>query len=1335
MTSSVKSVCPYCGVGCGLVLHFEDGRIAKVTGDKSHPANFGRLCTKGLTSAQALTGSGRMAAAYLRQHRQAAQMPVAIDAAIAEAARRLRAIIDAHGPDAIAFYVSGQMSLEAQYLANKLAKGFVGTNNIDSNSRLCMSSAASGYKLSLGADGPPGSYQDFDQADVFFVAGANMADCHPILFLRLLDRVKAGAKLIVVDPRRTATAEKADLHLQLKPGTDLALLNGLLHLLVVNERIDRDFIGAFTEGWDAMPAFLADYTPARVAALTGLAEADIVRAAQWIGDAGNWMSCWTMGLNQSTHGTWATNAICNLHLATGAICRPGSGPFSLTGQPNAMGGREVGYLSAGLPGQRAVTSAADRAFSEALWGVAPGSIRAEPGPDAVTMFERLAAGAIKAVWIICTNPIASLPNRQAAIAGLQAAELVITQDAFLHTETNMYADIMLPGALWAEAAGVMINSERNLSLMNEAVAPPGEARADWRIIADVARAMGFDAGFEFASAAEVFEEIRSSGNPQTGYDIAGASHARLTEGPLQWPCPAAPQASRNPVRYLNDGLSQSLHTLDDGSRPRLAFPTESRRAQFLARPALPPAELPDADYPFVLNTGRLPHQWHTMTKTGKIPTLNKLNPGPFVELHPDDAAALGVTDQAPVEIRSRRGRAVLPASLSPRVLPGGCFVPFHWNDVFGEDLAINAVTSDATDAISFQPGFKFCAVALARVAPAFPAHRADDADTLAAALDLPAAAKPDLSEAETIYVAGFIAGLRMPGARGDVPCLPADAPVAPATRLWLNGLLAGLYSRVGAPPPMPPAAAGAVTVLFASQTGNAEALAEKLTETLRAADMPVRLSAMADYPAADLGGAGTVILISSTYGDGEAPDNGRDFWDVLRGEDAPRLDGLTYAVCALGDSTYDQFAQHGKNLDARLAALGATRLRGRFDCDAGTEPAIDEWIPALAKQLGGMAAPAATTPPAPTGWSKNNPYPARLLASVQLNPGSPEKDTRFIAISLAGADITYEAGDSLGVWPSNCPALVDEVLARAGLQDDAMVTVDKAGHLPLRQALLENFELTRPGRETLEFIAERSHDTGLKSLLAEARKAELKQWLWGKQLPDVLAAFPIKTSAQEFVAALKHIQPRNYSIASSPRAHAGEVHLTVAAVRYGAGARKGVCSTFLADRCADAPVPVFVQPSSHFHLPPDPSTPVIMIGPGTGIAPFRGFLHDRRATGATGRNWLFFGERHAATDFYYKDELLAMQADGFLTLSLAFSRDQAAKRYVQHCLTERGDEVWAWLQAGAVVYVCGDAAQMAKDVEAALLAVAQAHGGMNVEAAQAFLRSLARGKRYLRDIY
>lgn len=1366
---TVRSVCPFCGVGCGIVMQVENNRVVKVTGDKTHPTNFGRLCTKGTTCGQSIAESGRMETAYLRQERHRDPSRIAIDQAISETARRLREILDAHGPDALSFYVSGQMSLEAQYLVNKLAKGFVRTHNIESNSRLCMASAGSGYKLSLGSDGPPGSYQDFDHAELFFVIGANMADCHPILFLRMMDRVKAGAKLIVVDPRRSATADKANLFMPIKPGTDLALLNGLLHLLVKNGHTDPDFIASFTEGWEAMPEFLEDYAPENVAAITGIPEADIRQAAEWIGQAAEWMSCWTMGLNQSTHGTWNTNALCNLHLATGAICRPGSGPFSLTGQPNAMGGREMGYMGPGLPGQRSVLVEADRLFIEDLWGIPHDSLPRDVGGGTVAMFEQMCAGQIKACWIICTNPVASVPNRQKVIEGLQTAELVITQDAFLDTETNRYADILLPGALWAEAEGVMINSERNLTLMQKAVEPPGETLPDWQIIARVACEMGFEEAFTYASSAEVFEEIKRAWNPKTGYDIRGASYARLREKPLQWPCASDDAEARNPIRYLNNGVSQTLKIDADGSQPAIVFATERGKGIFLARPHMPPAEMPDKAFPFVLNTGRLQHQWHTLTKTGKVATLNKLNPGPFVEIHPEDAASFGIKDKDHVEVRSLRGRAVLPAVVTDRVRQGNCFAPFHWNDVFGENLAINAVTNDAVDPISQQPEFKFCAVTLQRVdliEHAFldmPASAVVDRPSpssfkeelpmscieafadLAGIHNLP---PPQLNENERTYLAGFLSGLQSTAGRqaGGVPALPPNAPIADGTRLWLDGVLGGLFSRVESGTPRldssaessPLPTAPAVTLLWASQTGNAEALAARFASRLRDSGITVELSAMADFPASKLASTRHLAVISSTFGDGDPPDNGEGFWNTLSTAET-RLESLRFAVLALGDPNYDQFCQHGKKLDQRLHELGATRLLERVDCDTEFEARADTWLAQFQQML--TPAPPVTVEPIPSVAAnpvatpgKANPFASRLLVNRHLNKQSANKETRQFSLALADSGLSYEAGDALGVWPRNCPELVGELLDLTGLGADTTVNVDKLGEVPLHQALTEHFEIARPNSDTLAFIAERSRNPALKHLLGSERKAELKEWLWGRQLADVLQAFPVDCSASELLGTLKRLQPRLYSIASSPKAHPEEVHLTVAAVRY--GKRKGVSSTFLADRVENAEVPVFVQPSKHFRAPADGNLPMIMIGPGTGVAPFRAFLQERRARGDKGQNWLFFGEQHAATDFYYREELQGMQHDGLLTqLSLAFSRDQPEKIYVQDRIREQGAELWRWLQEGAQLYICGDASRMAKDVDLALRQVAQSQGGMSPEHAADYWRQLSEQKRYLRDVY
>ncbi|GGJ37418.1 bifunctional nitrate reductase/sulfite reductase flavoprotein subunit alpha [Deinococcus roseus] len=1383
---TVKTVCPYCGVGCGMILQVEDGAVTRVVGDTSHPANGGRLCTKGLTSFQVLSHPGRLKEALVRDTREGTRLPVPMQDAIQQTADRLRHIIDTHGPDAFAFYLSGQISTEAQYLASKLAKGFIRTNNVETNSRLCMSSAAAGYKLSLGSDAPPGSYEDIENSDLFVVIGSNMADCHPILFLRVLDQVKArGAKLVVIDPRKTATAEKADFYLAIKPGTDLAFLNGLLHLLIENHHTDSAFIREYTEGYAELKTFVQDYTPEKVSEITGIPEQALRQTAKLIGEAREFITFWTMGLNQSTHGTWHTNAIVNLHLATGKICRTGSGPFSLTGQPNAMGGREVGYMAHALPGQRVIASADDRAFIENVWKVPAGTIQPRPGLDAVPMFEAMRDGKIKALWVIGSNPVVTMPNRQNTLLGLKKAELIIVQDTFLETETGSYADILLPGALWAEAEGTMINSERNVTLMKQVVDAPGEALPDWQIITEIARAMGYAEHFNYSSAAEVFEEIKQTWNPRTGYDLRGVSYERLQENPIQWPC--APEGDRrNPIRYLNDGVSQTLLTLPDGSQPELVFATDSGKARFLARPYLPPHELPDADFRFVLNTGRLPHQWHTLTKTGKIATLNKLNPETFIEVHPEDAAQLNVKNGDTLEVRSRRGKARLPVKVSKKVQPGQVFAPIHWNDLYGEDLCINALTSDARDPISLQPELKFCAVSLTKVAEKVPEVKAPVVAAVSARVAAPTPAPvPVLAGAaeripmstsdspvdalrtmlgirETVavsfesheesYLSGFLVGLgrsyspQVP----SVPILPANAPLTPTKRDWVNGLLAGMFSRgvpgvvlaggaVSATAQAEPSysQAQSILILYGSQTGNAEGIAQTVSDSLESQAISTRVLSMGDLTVEALQREHTVLLISSTYGDGDPPDNARPFWEELS-EFEGTLSHLKYAVLALGDSNYDGFCQFGKNLDARMQALGCTPIYHRTDCDADYAGTATTWTRQMTRILSGQKAPEPAPGKAQTSkYSKANPFPARLVINRRLTGAGSQKDVRHFEFDLNGSGLTYEAGDALGVMPTNDPELVQEILLRQELSGKETVTV-KEDQQQLFQALFRHHDICKPSMDFLQVLAEKTTDGKLRGLLDPERKADLKDFLWGKQIADLLALFPSKFTASELTSLLRPLQPRLYSISSSPRMDPNRVSLTVSVVRYaGSGkTRKGVASGFLADRAQVSSVPLFIQKNATFKLPKDQAAPVIMIGPGTGVAPFRAFLHDRQASGATGKNWLFFGEQKQNTDFLYHEELLTLQQRGILhKLDTAFSRDQKDKIYVQHRMLQQSKELFRWMQDGAHIYICGDASRMAKDVDTTLQQILIQEGGLSEDNARDYLKTLGQQKRYLRDVY
>ena len=714
MKTVTRSTCCYCGVGCGVLIEAEHGRITGIAGDPDHPANFGRLCTKGRTLPLTVADhAGRALRPELRLTRDAAREPADWTVALDHVAARFADIIERDGPDAVAFYISGQLLTEDYYVFNKLAKGLIRTNNIDTNSRLCMSSAVSAYKKALGADGPPTCYEDLELAHTVLFAGSNMPYAHPILFRRL-EEAKAkdpSIKWIVVDPRRTDLAALADLHLAITPGTDVALFNGMLHHMIWEGSIDPAYIAAHTSGFNELKSLVRGYTPSMAAEICGIAESDLLMAAQWFAASPAALSLYCMGLNQSSHGTDKNLALINLHLATGQIGKPGAGPFSLTGQPNAMGGREVGGMATMLAAHRDIANAEHRAQVEALWGV--NGLSARPGLPAVDMFDALAEGKIKAVWIACTNPVHSMPDIERVRRALRTAEFVVVQEAFEQTDTVPYADVLLPAASWGEKSGTVTNSERRISRVRAAVEPPGEARADWWIVNEVARrlearlsarpseeqtnAKSHAGLFPFESPQAVFDEHRSL-TIGRDLDIGALSYDVLErDGPQQWPFPA--DSERGAARRYVDGT----------------FATADGRARFHAPSYLPVAESVDARYPFRLLTGRLRDQWHGMSRTGRAGVLFNHAPQATLSMRREDAARRGLKEGEFVTIASRRGRLVLPLETSDDLAPGTVFAAMHWSGQFLASGGINETTIGAVDPDSKQPELKHAAV---RIEPA-----------------------------------------------------------------------------------------------------------------------------------------------------------------------------------------------------------------------------------------------------------------------------------------------------------------------------------------------------------------------------------------------------------------------------------------------------------------------------------------------------------------------------------------------------------------------------------------------------------------------------------------
>jgi ferredoxin-nitrate reductase len=690
---SFKTTCSYCGVGCGIVIKKDKRNNLVVEGDPDHPVNKGMLCSKGMNLHYAMQDkSDRLLYPEMRWSRNHPRQRVSWSVAMQRAAAVFKSIIEKHGPDAVGFYVSGQCLTEEYYVANKLVKGFIGTNNIDTNSRLCMSSAVAGYSKTLGEDSVPVSYEDIELADCFFIAGANPAWCHPILFRRIEAHKQNNpdVKIIVVDPRKTQTCANADLHLQITPGSDIYLYHAIARVLIENGEVDYEFIANHTEDFNSYRDTVFEHTVEEAARICDVTEHSIRTAAKYIASSKGFLTLWAMGLNQSVVGVNKNIALISLNLLTGHIGKPGSGPFSLTGQPNAMGGREVGGLATMLAAHRSILNPDHRKEVAEFWGV--DQIAGKPGLTAVEMIEKLESGDLKAIWVICTNPMVSLPNGRRAEAAFKNARFVVVQDISNLSDTVPLADLVLPAAGHFEKEGTMTNSERRISHLNKIVDPPGEALPDADILCMFAKAMGFH-GFDYKSPSEIFaEHVRLTKG--TNLDISALSYERLkNEGTFQWP------VTRN-------ALSGTPRLFTDRK-----FYTPSRKAKFYPVDPTNHSEKVSGDLPLILTTGRIRDQWHTMTKTGKVNKLRQHIDKPFLEIHPHDALTRCIQDGDIVTVENARGSVRVSAKVTDEIKKGVVFLPMHWGKILNRDLArANNVTSDLIDPISKEPDFKFSSV-------------------------------------------------------------------------------------------------------------------------------------------------------------------------------------------------------------------------------------------------------------------------------------------------------------------------------------------------------------------------------------------------------------------------------------------------------------------------------------------------------------------------------------------------------------------------------------------------------------------------------------------------